>query len=751
MLSRAPQLTAVFAAVLLALLSPHSSGAQRAGADSARLDSLTILPGVRVLESRDVRRRLPGSAVVVESHSLRQSRVFTTNEALRKVPGVFVRDEEGFGLRPNIGIRGLNPTRSTKVLLLEDGVPLSIAPYGDNASYYHPPIDRIESIEVVKGASQILYGPQTIGGVINYLTPAIPDRPAGLLSLAPGSRHLLNAHARYGGTFGTTGLLVDALRKQGDAARANTRSALTDASLKLLVPLTASQSLSMRANYFAERSQVTYSGLTEAEYAENPLQNPFANDHMALDRGGMAITHRAGRSAVRQLTTTLYGHVVQRDWWRQSSNSTQRPNDRSDVMCAGMANLLTTCGNEGRLRNYRVFGIEPRLSLMGAAGAWQVRTDLGARAHFEQQERRQVNGQFPSARTVGAVTNVNSGTVEDNRRETIGAATWGQLGLTRGAVTVTPGLRVEHVRLARLNRRPTSTNPEGVRGSTSLTQLIPGIGLAVEARGGTTLFTGVHLGFAPPRPEDIISNATGGVVELDAELSWNLEAGVRSRLGTRGSVALTAFRMDFANQIVPASVAGGTGATLTSAGESVHQGAELSLTLDLGRSTGWLSPFVEASTSWTPIARFESAQFVYRGTGGSDVAEKVYTDQNASGTRERISVAGNRLPYAPRWLTTATVGVTTRAGADLRVEAVYIGEQFGDALNTRTTVADGQQGVIPSSLIWNAVVNAPLNRSRTTVFVTIKNVADRRYLVDRSRGLLPGLTRLIQVGVSQGL
>jgi Fe(3+) dicitrate transport protein len=113
---------------------------------------------------------------------------------LRKVAGIQVRDEEGFALRPNISIRGLNPTRSSKVLLLEDGIPLTYAPYGDNASYYHPPIDRFESIEVLKGSGQILYGPVTVGGVINYVTPNPPQRPSGHLTLTGGNRDYFNGH-----------------------------------------------------------------------------------------------------------------------------------------------------------------------------------------------------------------------------------------------------------------------------------------------------------------------------------------------------------------------------------------------------------------------------------------------------------------------------------------------------------------------------------------------------------------------------
>ncbi len=103
---------------------------------------------------------------VLDQAELESARVLSVAEALRKVPGVVVRDEEGFGLRPNIGIRGLNPTRSTKVLLLEDGLPFAFAPYGDNASYFHPPIERYERIEVLKGTGMLRFGPQTIGGVV---------------------------------------------------------------------------------------------------------------------------------------------------------------------------------------------------------------------------------------------------------------------------------------------------------------------------------------------------------------------------------------------------------------------------------------------------------------------------------------------------------------------------------------------------------------------------------------------------------
>ena len=144
---------------------------------TGRRDALE--PVITVIGDRIRLDSIPGSAAVLDADVIQEARVFTVNEALRKVPGIFARDEEGFGLRPNLGIRGLNPTRSTKVLLLEDGIPLSYAPYGDNATYYHPPVERFERIEVLKGSGQILFGPHTVGGVINYITPAVPDEATG--------------------------------------------------------------------------------------------------------------------------------------------------------------------------------------------------------------------------------------------------------------------------------------------------------------------------------------------------------------------------------------------------------------------------------------------------------------------------------------------------------------------------------------------------------------------------------------------
>lgn len=707
----------------------------------------TRLPGLTILGTAVDRARIPGSAQILDRATLTQARVFTTNEALRKVSGLVVRDEEGLGLRPNIGVRGLNPTRSAKVLLLEDGVPITLAPYGDNAAYYHPPISRMESIEVLKGAGQILYGPQTVGGVINYLTPGLPRASTSSLRIAGGSNAFASLYARVAAVQGEGGAVFDLGRFRSLGARENTASDVSDASVKFFVPVSPSQRLVAKANLFREGSQVTYSGLREEEWFADPRQNPFRNDHFDIQRVGGSLSHEWTRGP-RRLVTTLYGHAIGRDWWRQSSNSAQRPNDAADPACGGLANLERGCGNEGRLRQYQIAGIEPRYSHPLLIGPLAGTLDAGLRLHREVQTRQQVNGAAHDSRSIGPVGNPGAGLLEDNLRTTDALASFVQARLGGLAWSVTPGVRVEHIDISRTNRRPLADHPSGVSGRTSLTEVIPGIGATFVPRDRVTLFAGAHRGFAPPRNEDLINNTTGGVLELDPERSWNYELGARVTVGTVWHLEVTAFRLDFENQIVPASVAGGVGATLTSAGRTLHQGAELDLRGEWP-SRGGLTPFVQVATTWLPIARFSSERFAFVGATGSDVVGKVYAEQNASATRTPVRVTGHRVPYAPERTLTATIGLRHRAGIDLSAEAVHVGRQYGDPVNTRVLVADGQQGPLAANTIWNVAANwtaAPLG---VTLFATVKNVFDAVVLVDRTRGLLPGMPRLVQLGLER--
>jgi Fe(3+) dicitrate transport protein len=729
-------------------------------AAEAAADGEAAPPEIVVIGSPERLLDISGSGAVVTAEDLRRSRVLSVNDALRQVAGVFPRDEEGAGARPNIGIRGLNPTRSTKVLLLEDGIPLSFAPYGDNASYYHPPIERFERIEVLKGAAQVRFGPQTIGGVINYITPAAPDELTARFTAQGGNRDAFALDGMVGGPLLGGRLLFHANHKQTAGNRDNQLLRFTDLFGKGEWDLGEAHRLTLKASWFRERSDITYTGLTRAEFDADARGNPFprGDDTFHTDRYSVTAAHGWTLADGLELKTTAYYHHFDRDWWRQSSNSTQRPNDFSDPACGGMANLQSGCGNEGRLRAYDTWGLESRASLshseflgLGIGGE----TEFGLRYHEEKQRRRQVNGDSSDAREAG--TSVNAGLRENQLRYATALAAFAQSRLEFGRLSVTPGVRIEMVDLERRNLpvdilvggRPSGAKTVETRGRSSLDQVVPGIGATYKVTEQIALYGGVHRGFAPPRVEDVIT-VGGGSVDLDAELSWNWETGVRGVLAPGLNADATFFVMDFENQIVPQSVAGGVGSTLTSAGRTLHRGGELSLSFSsrAAELTGETDLFARGAATWLSTARYASTRIATAPCfDGRTVGMPVETATGPVPCGVARNVEGNRLPYSPEWLVSAAVGVAHK-GFTGQVEIVGQSEMFADDVNLVTVSPDGQRGRIPGWAVLNLAASYGPPDGRWELFATARNLFDRTIIVDRSRGVVPGMPLTVQAGVS---
>jgi len=678
----------------------------------------------RTLATIEVVGRLPapetaeGSATTLDQSVLVSARALTVNEALRKVPGVTVRDEEGFGLRPNIGIRGSNPTRSTKVLILEDGLPAMYAPYGDNASYYHAPIQRYDRIEVLKGAGLLRFGPQTITGAINYITPDPPEDPSGHAELSAGTRGYRALHASVGGH----GLLVDLGHKQGDGARDNTELEQTDLFAKYQWQVNDQHALTFRANALREVSEVGYSGLTDAEYRNFGAEYyPFENDLFDIEHGALSASHAwTPREGLQLLTSAYYTEFV-RDWWRQSSTTsdTQCGTAFRDARFRGERVNPALCNStQGRLRRYYTWGVDTRLSwdtsLFGTAG----NSEIGLRWHEEDQIRFQVNGSAPAAR---------SGTlVENNLRTAEALAAFATTTFDLGPVQLTPSLRREDITFARQNRLP-----GGLGGADDVAETTWGLGANWFASDSVVLFASAHEGFAPPRVEDLIAG-NGTSVAVGAEDSLNLELGLRTRW--QGiDIEATTFRTHFDNQVVVGSIAGGS--TPLAQGETRYAGFEFAAGMNRGalqRRSGEF--YANLAVTWLPTAEQHT------------VLRRVDTGAAANG-----SVAGNRLPYAPDLTTTFRVGYV-RGAWDGSVEVQQVGRQWADFANTRHPVVngDGQFGQLDGYATWSATLNYEPAGSAWSGYLAVKNLTDREYIVDRTRGLLFGNPRQIVAGLRYG-
>ncbi|MBT7226779.1 MAG: TonB-dependent receptor plug domain-containing protein, partial [Gammaproteobacteria bacterium] len=154
---------------------------------------------VTIVGSREQAQRIAGSAHYIGSDKLAQFAYSDIQRIAREVPGVAIQIEDGYGLRPNIGIRGVATERSGRITLLEDNVLIAPAPYSAPSAYYFPTVGRLSAIEVVKGPAAITQGPYTIGGALNMVSTPIPTEMSGNIVTEAGENSTYRVHATYGG------------------------------------------------------------------------------------------------------------------------------------------------------------------------------------------------------------------------------------------------------------------------------------------------------------------------------------------------------------------------------------------------------------------------------------------------------------------------------------------------------------------------------------------------------------------------
>ncbi len=687
--------------------------------------------------SADALARIPGSARAVTQLELRQMMPLTGNEVFRTIPGVHVQEEEGLGLRANVGIRGLDPDRSRTVLILEDGVPVALAPYGEPEMYYTPPIDRMARVEVVKGSGSILFGPQTIGGVINYVTPDPPATPQLSLDLRGGSGGFLSAIGSYGGTWDNAGMHFGLLRKQADDIRGLFFN-VTDLTGKLVFGLGTRSEAGIKLSIYDESSNSTYVGLTEAMFREDPSQHPAPDDRLWVRRYAASATHDLILGADAVLRTTAYGYHTTRDWQRQEFRYLEG---------GSRLELLNATGN--RNRSFDVAGLEPRLQWNHALLGGRSELDAGVRFHYERARDQHIDGQTPTSRT---------GQIRDDEIRTgyAFAAFVQNRFLVGEQLRVTPGLRLESFSYERnilrtRVRRQDPTDPSriirvpedmDIRNRDQLFEAVPGLGLTWLPTQRISIFAGAHRGFAPPRTKDALiyedltlapGEAVGEPVslQLNAERSWNFELGTRAEPRAGLSFEATAFVLDFTNQIIQPSLSAGSvaQAQLANQGETRHLGIESGLNLDLGRLLGWRYSLTGEVKHTYVQATFSADRFM----------------QNATG--ETVNVRGNRLPYAPEHLLAVALGLDHPGGLGIRIDGIYVGDQFADNFATVEPTPNGRIGLIPAYQVWNLASSYRL-RSGLILFGTVKNLFDETYIASRRpQGIKAGLPRQLQLGV----
>ena len=354
---------------------------------------------------------IPGSMQRLSSKTLRKMSYADPIRTLHALAGVNVVAEDGFGLRPNVGMRGSGTERSSRITLMEDGVLMAPAPYAAPSAYYFPTIARMEGVEVRKGGSQIAFGPQTAGGALNLVSSAIPDAEvAGRVRFESGSFRNQQMHALVGGTQGQWGYSLEFMQLSSDGFKVldtgeDTGFDKTDVVAKLQWTSTSGKhKVRWKGAQSGESSRETYLGLAEQDYALNPFRRyaASAKDLMLTDHAHVIVGHEFKPTTRWSMTTELYQTWFARNWYKLDRvvDSTGTKLALGDILTDPAmsealgwlqgASMDPGAGLDVKANNrqYGARGIQHR-GRWSFGGSQQHRLTYGVRAHEDFMDRYQ--------------------------------------------------------------------------------------------------------------------------------------------------------------------------------------------------------------------------------------------------------------------------------------------------------------------------------------------------------------------------
>ena len=252
---------------------------------------LETIESVSIIGTFEDPSNIPGSVTVISNEDLQKVIDTDIHKILSTVPGVFFRTEDGYGLRPNISIRGTSLDRSGKITIMEDGVLVAPAPYTSASAYYFPTTGRIHAVEVLKGPSAITQGPSTIGGALNLISTPIPTEGRGKFVQEIGDNGMTRSHAVMGGDNGTFGGMVEFHEHATDGfdSIANVGGDKGFQKSDMIVKLRYSSGdheVTFKYLDLDESSEQTYVGLSQASFNKNPRMRYGMTQYDMMDNDG---------------------------------------------------------------------------------------------------------------------------------------------------------------------------------------------------------------------------------------------------------------------------------------------------------------------------------------------------------------------------------------------------------------------------------------------------------------------------------
>ena len=677
-----------------------------------------------------------GSAQVVGKKALEAFEYDDVHRALDGVTGVYVRDEDGQGLRPNIGLRGTSAERSAKITLMEDGILLAPAPYAAPAAYYFPLTTRMVGVEVFKGPAAIEHGPNTVGGAINLVTRSIPRGAKGEVDVSTGRFGSDKTHAWAGWGGDRFGVLLEWAQIDSDGFKTldtggptgfNKREGMLKLRWQSAPTAERFHRLQLKLGWADETSNETYLGLTQADFDADPYRRYAASDLGEMDwwrsQAQLAYTFEAGESL--HVRVVAYRHDFERAW-RKLNSIQGRPalrdllNDPTGIQAIDVAVLGGEEDSDPRNplligTNGRAFfaqGVEAsaRYTIQSEGATQTIRA--GLRVHQDQIRRDHDSGAFDMVR--GSLLRATPDVYTTRNTETALAFAGHVLDEVEigERLVVTPGARVEVIDTEFEDRQT------GVVRDDLQAAVLPGLGAVFKFTPEFSALGGVHRGFTPvsPRSGD----------RADPESSLNFEAGTRF-LSETTRAELIGFYNLYDNMLVACTASAGClpediGRQFNGGGLDVY-GAELALAHAFRVSKGVR---MQADLSYTlTISDFQSA----------------FIDPILGPVQP-----GDALPYVPIHQGRASLG-TWMGPVSVNAALRYVGEM-------RDVAGQGAiPGVeqVPDRVVLDVAAQWQV-WERLRVYGRIDNATDRTYIASRRPyGLRPGKPIAFTLGVKYAM
>lgn len=699
----------LLAAAIATAISPVTSFATESG----------VLTPVVIIGTEGEVNNLPGSAAVVNPAQIEQEVVTDVNQVLKTVPGIYVQEEDGAGLRPNIGIRAASSERSEKITLMEDGVLIAPAPYSNPAAYYFPTAMRMSAIEVLKGAPLLRHGPQTTGGVVNLVSTPIPEKAGGQLTAVQDHLGSTDLYVNYGATKGNWSWLAETVQRDGEGFKSIDRSNrdagfdISDYVLKLRW-LGEDQSVSVKKQYSEETSNETYLGLTDSDFADNPNRRYGLSslDQMKNDHNGTVITHTKKWTDNINSTATLYRNNFKRDWFKLSGGGSYIDDANSgDATAQGILDgTIDQAGLKYKHNNRAYVSEGLQLNLDIAAGAHLL--NIGGRIHQDEMDRFQRTENFDQVNGSLVYQSTTQPTGSNNRIEEAKATS---LWLTDDwqaseKLNVNLALRHEYVRSSQVQYADAARDVVDSTRSNNSSKLLPGASFTYDINDNWQTLAGYHQGFSP---------LGGGAQSTEKpETSDNWEAGLRYNTDNTFVEAI-AFYSDFSNKTENCSLAapcsnGNTSGSFVTGAAKV-QGLEL-----------------QTGTSLTKGQFNIPLNFAY-----------TYTQAEVSKTTSDVN-SGDQLKGIPESILSLRAGFEHSSGWDNYVVAKYIGKScVSTGCNKTNSAFDETQ----SLFVVDLMSHYPLQKN-TKVFVKAENLLNEQKIISRSPdGARPNKPFTLSIGM----